>query len=338
MVGVGDRCPAVRRGAQVVAQHEHPAEQPGEDTAAGVHRDQVAPVRRGVEPPQPDPGGLTTGVGAVEPAAKPPSSDRRREAAEPRDAGRLPDGPVRVSRTEQRPVGHHQVKLHGLQPTALAPGQDAQRRVGGDRPHPAPQVRLLRCVPGRHRAGARGQRRVCPGHLRHGSEDREVAHPVGGRSHRHSPGSHGRLHPRHDGGRVELRGDPSSGPVCRLDTEPAQQWSDPSVDVAAIGRRQARGRLDQAHGMRLRAHPCSQSRQGGRHLLDECRADPHESVTTRRRFSPRQRHLGTHRPCDVLRRCVLSGPAHRMHQARLRRRRSTLDPLQLRHQVDPLPI
>ena len=171
MVGVRDRRAAVRRRAQVVAEHEHPAEQPGEDAAAGVHRDQVPPVRRGVEPPQPDPGGLTTGVGAVELAAKPPSSDRRREAAVTGDAGRLPDGPSRVPGAEQRPVGHHQVKLHGLQPTALAPGQNAQRRVGSHRPHPAPQVRLLRRVAGGHRAGAGGQRRVRAGHLRHGPED-----------------------------------------------------------------------------------------------------------------------------------------------------------------------
>jgi hypothetical protein len=338
VVGVRDRRPAVRRAAQVVAEDEHPAEQPGEDAAAGVHRDQVAPVRRGVEPPQPDTGGLTTGVGAVELAAKPPSSCRRREAAEPRDAGRLPDGPVRVARAEQRPVGHHQVQLHGLQPTSLAPGQDAQRRVGGDRPDPAPQVRLLRCVAGGHRAGARGQCRVCAGHLRHGSEDREVAHPVGGRSHRHPPGGHGRLHPGHDGGRVELCGDPSSGPICRLDTEPAQQWSHPSVDVAPVGRRQARGRLHHAHGVRLRAHPRGQSRQRGRHLLDKCRADPDETVATRRRLSPRQSHLGTHRPCDVLWRHLLSRPAHGMHQTRLCRRRATLDPLQLSDQVDPFPI
>ena len=53
VVGVHDRRPTPRGGAHVVAQHQHPPQQPGEHPPARVHRDQVPPVRGGVQPAQP---------------------------------------------------------------------------------------------------------------------------------------------------------------------------------------------------------------------------------------------------------------------------------------------
>ena len=55
VVGVHDRRLAPRGGAHVITQHQHPAQQPTEQPPPRVHRDQVAPVRGGVQPAHPHP-------------------------------------------------------------------------------------------------------------------------------------------------------------------------------------------------------------------------------------------------------------------------------------------
>ena len=58
VVGVHDRRLAPRGGAHVVAQHEHPAQQPGEQPPPRVNGDQVSPRRGGVQPADPHRGRL----------------------------------------------------------------------------------------------------------------------------------------------------------------------------------------------------------------------------------------------------------------------------------------
>ena len=157
MVGVDDRRLAPRGGAHVVAQHEHPAQQPGEHPPSRVHGHEVAPVGAGVQPPQPH--------GAVLRGSHPRPSGRRRERAVTRHARRLADGPQRVAHPQQGPVGHHQVHLHRLGLPRSPAGQQPRGRVGYHRPGGPAGRRLVGALAADDGRGASAQRGVRPHHL-----------------------------------------------------------------------------------------------------------------------------------------------------------------------------
>ena len=142
VVGVHDRRLAPRRGAHVITQHEHPAQQPTEQPPTGVHRHQVPPVRGGVQPPHPHPrrgrriGALRAGGRIAQAVTQPGAGHRGGDGAVAGDPGRFEHRPVDITSTQQGPVGHHQVHLHRLRLPHRPTGEQLQRGVRCDRTHP----------------------------------------------------------------------------------------------------------------------------------------------------------------------------------------------------------
>ena len=95
VVGVHDRRPAPRGGAHVVAQHQHPPQQPGEHPPPRVHRDQVPPVRGGVQPAHHTDGRVAGATAGPSPASRGPASSQARRPGPGRGRGRGP-GPART--------------------------------------------------------------------------------------------------------------------------------------------------------------------------------------------------------------------------------------------------
>ena len=330
VVSVGDRRAAVRRGAEVVTQHEHPAQQRGKRAPTGVHGHEVPPVGPGEESAEPDGAGI--GV------AQPPAGDRRRDRPVTRDARRLEVGPGRVADTEQGPVGHHQVHLDRLHLPHLPAGEEPQRRVGRDGADPTTGVRFLSSV-ARHDGACPGLKgRVGPGDLRHRTEDAEVGHSVGGGAHRDPARPHCPLHPGDHRCGIELGRDPTGRVVGLPDSQPCQQRADATVDDRSVGHGEHRGGRRHGHRVCLRTLAGRQGGQGVRHVLDQRTGSPDEPVAARGRLATSQRDFGPHRAADVLRHDLLPGDAHRVHQSSLRPRGGALDPLELADQGDALPV
>ena len=161
VVGVHDRRLAPRGGAHVVTQHQHPAQQPTEQPPPGVHRDQVPPVRAGVQPAHPHPGRVApTGRRRLgrrrlltlraEGASRPSRSQARATGA-----GHAPWPGIRAG-SHHRPVGSPvpsrarsvitRCTSTGCSSPDRPPGQQLQRGVRSDRTHPTTVRQLVRAL------------------------------------------------------------------------------------------------------------------------------------------------------------------------------------------------
>ena len=330
MVGVRDGGSAPRGGADVVAQNEHPAQQPREEPAPRVHGDQITAVGRRVEPTQPH----RPLVGP----AQPPAGHRRRDAAVTGYPGRFHDRPVQVAGAGQCPVGHHEMDLDRLKHPRFATGEGRQGGVGSDGAHASALVALLLTVPADDGASPCLECRLRPGHLDHRPEDRQVRHAVGGPPYADPARAHCSLHPAHHRRGVDLGSDPAGGPVGLGQPELSEEGSDPAVDLGMVLVGEAGCRLRHRRRVPLRALPGCQHRHRGRKLGEESTAQPDEAVAQSGRLPPRQRHFRPHRPGHVARGGPLSGLTQGVHGPGLCRRRGALDPFQLGNEVHPLPI
>ncbi|MDF3045515.1 MAG: hypothetical protein K0R30_1743 [Ornithinibacter sp.] len=274
VVGVRDGGPAPRGRAHVVSQDQHPPQQPREEPSPGVHRHQISAAGRGVEPTEPH--------GSLVGPAQPPAGHRCRDAAVTGDSSRFHDGPIRVARADQRPVGHDKVHLDRLKHRRLATGECRQGGVGSDGSQASALVTFVGTVPADHGTSARLECGLGPGHLDHRPEDRQVRHAIGGAPNADPTRADRRLHPAHHRCGVDLRSDPAGGPVCLGQPEPSQQGADPAVDFGTVLVREPRCRLCHRRRVPLRALPRRERRHGRRKVGQQSPAQADEAVTESR--------------------------------------------------------
>jgi len=345
VVGMNDRGLAPRGGAHVVAQHEHPAQQPGEQASSRVHRDQVTSVGARVQPPQPDPSstGADRASGCVAlvrclQRMQPSPRDRGRDGPVAGYAGRLGHRTTRVAGAERGPVGYHQVDLHRGHLPEGATGQQTECGVGRDRTHPATVRGLVRALPTHHAPRAGLQRSMRTHDVLQGPEHTQVGHPVGCRPHRHPPGPGGSIDPGHHAGGVQLRSHPRRRAPSLLDPQSADHRCQPTVDLTAVLAGQSGSRLDDRHGDPLGHLPTGQGGHHARHLVNQRPAQSDETVPQRRGHPAGQGHLGPHRARHVGRCDRLPRTPQRIRGPRLGSGRGPLDPLQRSDQVDTLSV
>jgi hypothetical protein len=198
------------------------------------------------------------------------------------DSSRFHDGPIRVARADQRPVGHDKVHLDRLKHRRLATGECRQGGVGSDGSQASALVTFVGTVPADHGTSARLECGLGPGHLDHRPEDRQVRHAIGGAPNADPTRADRRLHPAHHRCGVDLRSDPAGGPVCLGQPEPSQQGADPAVDFGTVLVREPRCRLCHRRRVPLRALPRRERRHGRRKVGQQSPAQADEAVTESR--------------------------------------------------------
>ncbi len=169
VVGVRDRRPAPRGDADVVPQHQHPAQQPREDSTARVHRHQVPSRGRGVQATQPHPTPalhLSSERRRTPPAGRangPPSRSQDRATG----AGTDPCPGIRAGSNTDRsvspvPIRDRSVITRCTSTGCISPrsGRTAAATRCPRRPHPPPDPAVPR--PGPARPPRRGSAPTAP--------------------------------------------------------------------------------------------------------------------------------------------------------------------------------
>lgn len=217
-------------------------------------------------------------------------------------------------------------------------GQQVERRVGRHLADATALGRLVGALTADDGPRPALQGRVGADHLDQRAQDGHVGHPVGCGSHRDPARADRRVHPSHDGSRVQLGG---HAPGCTIgcgDPERAEQRTHPTVDLGAVVQGQHGRCLDDGDRVAFGARTGRQGRHGVRQLLDEGAREPDEAVPEARRAPPRERDLGADRARDVPGIGRLARTPQRMGEARLGRRDGALRALELGDEVHPLAV
>ncbi len=275
MVGLDDRGVAPRGGADVVAEHQHPPPQSREDAAAGVHRDEVAAVRGGVQTPEPR---------GRRPGPTPPGpGDGRRNRPVSRDPCGLVHRSAGVTEAQEGSVGHHEVDLERLDLTGRQPGDEPRRRVGHHRTEPTTVGRLVGALPAEDGRRSRADRGERTHDVAQRGEHGEVCHPVRSRPDGDAAGRGGGLDTPHDGGRIELGRDPPRRPPEGTGRQSPEQAGQPQVDLPAVLPRQDRRLAHQLERAPLDDGTPGEGGQGLGHLVHQRPGQPDPAVTARAR-------------------------------------------------------
>lgn len=242
---------AVRGAAQLVAQHDHAAQQGRESASSGIHGHQLARLRCGVEPAQEH---VRVGVDDD------PPGHRGGQGAVPGDAGRC------LLAAEQGPVGHHQVHLdRGGTGGGLA-GEAFDQGVGQNLGRGA----SLGLAEGHEAGGGLGQGTVAGCGLGQRQGRGEGGHPVIRRPDGDPAFGHRGVEMLRGGCRVLFHGQLPGRHRQLLGAEHAQPVDQGGVHPAPGGARGQPGGLPVHHpGPFLRDRSLGQRRQGVRQVLGQ---------------------------------------------------------------------